>query len=1105
MDRSINRKLLSFFLTICFFAGNCEEAFSVTKNWTGGTSQAWNTPGNWQGGTFPATSDDVVIDPANYPAGRSPIISANPTNNVNKLTIQNNGLLTVTGGTATFNNALVMTSGGDLTITTGIVIFNANSTIDGVGTTLTMSGTLAGSKFTTSSTSKLDIGGTTAGPAVNISGGTMTISGNMSIDGAGTTFTLSDASGTKANTKLAFTNTSKILIGLTSAGAAFTFTGGSLVLDNHMEINRATTFTMSGTPTSTSITITNTSKIKVGVTTAGSVFAFQGGSILVDQNIEVDGAGSIFRMTGSITNTTLDVIGAGVNKIKVGTGAAGALFDFQAGTLNVTDNVVVDGVGSEFRMSGTTATTDLNVSGSHKILVGVNTAGALFTLAGGSVDVDEDVQVDGVGTIFNMSGTSTLTIANTATNGLIIGTSVKDAVFNFTGGTITLNADNLILDKGGRFNMNTGSPVLAITAGALQIKNTANGASYSYFKMDAGTTTIGGALEIGNGTDVGSATPTCEITGGTFTASSTTSFLGNATSDAPHLILSGGTTTLTGAVTKTTGTMDMDISGSASIIFKDGLTMSAAGDRFDQTGTSTIQFDNTKVWTNAGIFTANGAGNTGTVIFNGNTTLTLSGTPTWNFYSVQINNGKTLNQSTATTINVAGNWTNNTGTYTHNNQTVQLNGTGTQTIGGTSTTTFYNLTFNNDPATAGDVTLATNNYIVNNQITMSQGNVNLNGRTLTLGTAVGSPGTLSYTAGFFYGSTGTFTRWISATSAAIGAIAANELGHFPMGTSSGDYRPLWLTYTSNLTAGGTVSLLHDPTTLTTAASHNDASWSGGTTVLAVSNSNWVISTANGFALNGATGTIRFGGQGYGTNTLADLDATLAASVLGTFSAATNAITTIEVNRTALTTANLANTWRIGTRNPGSSPLPIKLLSFDAKPNDNRVDLNWTTATEINNDFFTIEKSSDATTFENVGTVKGAGNSNAVLNYSIVDNNPYEGTSYYRLKQTDFDGKYTYSNTVAIEFDTSDNFIFNVFPNPGGGENINLSFKGNKNNDVLVVVYDMTGKESYSKIIITQKNNDVVYALDPSQKLSPGIYMITATSNQAIYSKKLIIK
>jgi hypothetical protein len=1104
MNRSINRKLFLFFLTICFFAGNCKNAFSVTKNWTGATSQAWNTPGNWQGGTFPATADDVVIDPANYPAGRSPIISANPTNNVNKLTIQNNGLLTVTGGTATFNNALVMTSGGDLTITTGLITFNANSTIDGVGTTLTMSGTLAGSKFTTSSTSKLDIGGTTAGATVNISGGTMTISGNMSIDGAGTTFTLSDVSGTKAKTALTMNNTSKIIIGANAAGAAFTFSGGTLTLDNNISVDRVSTFTMSGTPTSTSIIITNTSKITVGNTVAGALFDFQGGSILVDLNVEVNGVNSIFRMTGSLANTTLTLAGAGNNKIKVGTATAGALFDLQAGTVTLDDDVVVDGAGSEFRMSGTTLTTDLNITGSKKLKVGVGTAGALFTLGGGSIDVTENVQIDGVGTIFNMSGSSALNIANTATNGLIISTAVKDAVFNFTGGTITVAADNVIVDKGGRFNMNTGTPVLTITAGALQIQNAANGASYTYFKMDAGTTTVGGALEIGNATDVGNATPTCEITGGTFTASSTTSFLGSASSNAPHLVISGGITTLTGAVSKTTSVMDVDISGSASLIFKDGLNMSAAGDRFDQTGTSTIQFDNTKVWTNAGIFTANGAGSTGTVIFNGSTTLTLSGTPTWNFYSVQINNGKTLNQSTATTINVAGNWTNNTGTYTHNNQTVQLNGTGTQTIGGTSSTTFYNLTFNNDPATAGDVTLATNNYIVNNQITMTQGNVNLNGRTLTLGTAVGSPGTLSYTAGFFYGSTGTFTRWISATSAAIGAVAANELGHFPMGSSSGDYRPLWFTYSSNLTAGGTVSLQHDPTTLTASASHNDASWGAGTTVLAVTNSNWVISSANGFALNGATGTIRFGGQGYGTNTLADLDATLAASTLGTFSAATNSITTIEVNRTALTTANLANTWRIGTRNPGSSPLPIELLSFDAKPNDNHVDLNWTTATEINNDFFTIEKSTDASTFESVGTVKGAGNSNTVLNYSMEDNNPVKGISYYRLKQTDFDGKFTYSNTRAVKFDY-ENFTFNIFPNPTTVENINLSFKENSNEEILVVVYDANGKKDFSKTIIIQANGNNIYPLDPSHKLSPGIYMITATSDQSIYSKKLIVK
>ncbi|MBA3706697.1 MAG: T9SS type A sorting domain-containing protein, partial [Bacteroidetes bacterium] len=366
-----------------------------------------------------------------------------------------------------------------------------------------------------------------------------------------------------------------------------------------------------------------------------------------------------------------------------------------------------------------------------------------------------------------------------------------------------------------------------------------------------------------------------------------------------------------------------------------------------------------------------------------------------------------------------------------------------------------------------------------------------------------------YAAGFFYGNTGTFTRWISATSAAIGTIAANALGHFPMGTSTGNYRPLWLRYSANLSGGspgGTVSVLHNGTTGTAVASHNDASWNGGTIVEGVTNSNWVITPANGFAFTGSSGDIRFGGQGFGTNTLTDLDATLAASVVGTFAAATNANTTIEVNRTALTTAQLTNTWRIGTSYAFQSPLPIQLISFTAKPAGNKVNLNWTTLTETNNDYFTIERGKDATSFESIAVVDGAGNSISTLNYSHVDDEPYKGISYYRLKQTDFNGKFTYSNIIAVEFSNTDDPNFKVFPNPiNGGENIYLLFSGNVGEEVIVVVFDVTGKESYSKVLVVQTVGDNVFAIDPTEKLSPGVYLIKATSNQNVYSKKLIIK
>lgn len=97
-----------------------------------------------------------------------------------------------------------------------------------------------------------------------------------------------------------------------------------------------------------------------------------------------------------------------------------------------------------------------------------------------------------------------------------------------------------------------------------------------------------------------------------------------------------------------------------------------------------------------------------------------------------------------------------------------------------------------------------------------------------------------------------------------------------------------------------------------------------------------------------------------------------------------------------------------------SPLPIQLLSFTATPVDNkRVLCKWTTASEVNNDYFNIQRSKNGTDFENIGVVDGAGNSTVMLNYDFADEHPFSGISYYRLKQTDFNGAFSFSKIVPV--------------------------------------------------------------------------------------------
>jgi hypothetical protein len=102
---------------------------------------------------------------------------------------------------------------------------------------------------------------------------------------------------------------------------------------------------------------------------------------------------------------------------------------------------------------------------------------------------------------------------------------------------------------------------------------------------------------------------------------------------------------------------------------------------------------------------------------------------------------------------------------------------------------------------------------------------------------------------------------------------------------------------------------------------------------------------------------------------------------------------------------VATTW--------SMTIPVELVSFTAKKSGNANKLAWQTASELNNNYFDIQRSTDGATFQTIGQVKGAGNSNSLINYDFTDETPSTGTNYYRLQQVDVNGKTTNSKTVAV--------------------------------------------------------------------------------------------
>ncbi len=139
----------------------------------------------------------------------------------------------------------------------------------------------------------------------------------------------------------------------------------------------------------------------------------------------------------------------------------------------------------------------------------------------------------------------------------------------------------------------------------------------------------------------------------------------------------------------------------------------------------------------------------------------------------------------------------------------------------------------------------------------------------------------------------------------------------------------------------------------------------------------------------------------------------------------------------------------------ANPLPITLVTFNAHLDKNVVELKWMTSTEINNDYFTIERSSDIEMWESILKIEGAGNSNAVLNYSTIDKEPLTGISYYRLKQTDFNGDFTYSDIEVINNKGLGEIV--VYPNPVKDV---LNIKTNCN-DCIIKVYSAIGQLVYN--------------------------------------------
>ncbi|MGM0581602.1 MAG: T9SS type A sorting domain-containing protein [Bacteroidota bacterium] len=205
-------------------------------------------------------------------------------------------------------------------------------------------------------------------------------------------------------------------------------------------------------------------------------------------------------------------------------------------------------------------------------------------------------------------------------------------------------------------------------------------------------------------------------------------------------------------------------------------------------------------------------------------------------------------------------------------------------------------------------------------------------------------------------------------------------------------------------------------------------------------------------------------------------------------------TTVNTVNRVFSVSNIDNGFSYFTGTDQNDPLPVELISFSAKVLKGKIDIQWETASEKNNDHFIVEKKGLDNDWKNISTVQGAGNSNNLIRYSITDLNPVSGTQYYRLKQVDTDGKFEYSHVLRVEYGGNRQL---VFPNPFK-EKIFVKSKG-ENSVKRIELKNITG----NSINITSEYLGQNKWQVNTQSLETGTYILYVYMENQVEVRKII--
>ena len=179
--------------------------------------------------------------------------------------------------------------------------------------------------------------------------------------------------------------------------------------------------------------------------------------------------------------------------------------------------------------------------------------------------------------------------------------------------------------------------------------------------------------------------------------------------------------------------------------------------------------------------------------------------------------------------------------------------------------------------------------------------------------------------------------------------------------------------------------------------------------------------------------------------------------------------------------------------------PTSLIYFKAICNSEKVSLDWETASEKNCDYFTIQKSYDGLSFVDIALMKAAGTKTTNSKYNWIDSNPFSGASYYRLKQTDYDGESKTYNIVSANCKSNVSVV--AYNNNEGSIVVTINTETSAN--FSTTIYNALGSKIMSKALFADEGNNV-YKLDISS-LTSGVYFVSIVNNQLQTTQKIIVK